>query len=82
MKSAIFARVIFRAERCRRYGFDRLLKNQIEESWHHYELDALEPRSRDAEMRTTLQARVYDPLWLLARQWQLGEFQGKITAHR
>ena len=37
----------------------------------------LEPRSRDAEMRTTLQARVYDPLWLLARQWQLGEFQGE-----
>lgn len=37
----------------------------------------LEPRSRDAEMRTSLEARVYDPLWLLARQWQLGEFQGE-----
>src|SRR5512139_2066894 len=37
----------------------------------------LEPRSRDAEMNTSLQARVYDPLWLLARQWQLGEFQGE-----
>jgi hypothetical protein len=37
----------------------------------------LEPRSRDAEMKTTLQARIYDPLWLLARQWQLGEFQGE-----
>ncbi len=37
----------------------------------------LEPRSRDAEMKTSLQARVYDPLWLLARQWQLGEFQGE-----
>jgi hypothetical protein len=36
----------------------------------------LEPRSRDAEMNTSLQARIYDPLWLLARQWQLGEFQG------
>jgi len=37
-------------------------------------------------MRTSLQARVYDPLWLLARQWQFGEFQGEdngspITAH-
>jgi len=46
----------------------------------------LEPRSRRAEMRTSLQARVYDPLWLLARQWQFGEFQGEdngspITAH-
>src|SRR5438093_12180889 len=37
----------------------------------------LEPRSRNAEMNTTLQARIYDPLWLLARQWQLGEFQGE-----
>ncbi len=24
-----------------------------------------------------LQARIHDPLWLLARQWQLGEFQGE-----
>jgi hypothetical protein len=37
----------------------------------------LEPRSRDAEMNTSLQARIYDPLWLLARQWQFGEFQGE-----
>ena len=37
----------------------------------------LEPRSRNAEMRTSLQARIYDPLWMLARQWQLGEFQGE-----
>ena len=37
----------------------------------------LEPRSRNAEMDTSLQARIYDPLWLLARQWQLGEFQGE-----
>ncbi|HKE56580.1 MAG TPA: hypothetical protein VKB46_07760, partial [Pyrinomonadaceae bacterium] len=37
----------------------------------------LEPRSRSAEMTTSLQARVYDPLWLLARQWQFGEFQGE-----
>ena len=37
----------------------------------------LEPRSRDAEMNSSLQARIYDPLWLLARQWQLGEFQGE-----
>jgi hypothetical protein len=37
----------------------------------------LEPRSRNAAMNTSLQARIYDPLWLLARQWQLGEFQGE-----
>jgi hypothetical protein len=37
----------------------------------------LEPRSRNAEMSAGLQARIYDPLWLLARQWQVGEFQGE-----
>ncbi len=34
----------------------------------------IEPRCRDAEMHDALQATVHDPLWLLARQWQLGEF--------
>jgi hypothetical protein len=37
----------------------------------------LEPVSRNVEMQASLQARIYDPLWLLARQWQLGEFQGE-----
>src|SRR5690242_6307502 len=37
----------------------------------------LVPRSRDAEMNTSLQARIYDPLWLLARQCQFGEFEGE-----
>jgi hypothetical protein len=26
-----------------------------------------------------LEARVHDPLWLLARQWQVGEFEGRNT---
>ncbi len=33
----------------------------------------IEPRARNEEMGTALQARVWDPLWLLARQWQVGE---------
>lgn len=37
----------------------------------------LEPRTRNAEMNTSVQARIYDPLWMLARQWQVGEFQGE-----
>ena len=37
----------------------------------------LEPRCREADMRTTLAARIFDPLWLLTRQWQMGEFQGE-----
>jgi hypothetical protein len=31
------------------------------------------------EMQDGLQARIHDPLWLLARQWQFGEFQGEDT---
>ncbi len=37
----------------------------------------LEPGCRNPDMNTGLQAQVYDPLWYLARQWQLGEFQGE-----
>lgn len=37
----------------------------------------LEPRPRSREMREGLQASVHDPLWLLGRQWQVGEFQGE-----
>src|SRR5262245_22372454 len=37
----------------------------------------LEPGSRTGDMSSGLQARIYDPLWLLARQWQVGEFQGE-----
>jgi len=31
------------------------------------------------ELQDGLQARVHDPLWLLARQWQFGELQGEDT---
>ena len=37
----------------------------------------LEPRVRNPDMNAGLQARIYDPLWMLARQWQMGEFQGE-----
>jgi hypothetical protein len=36
----------------------------------------LEPHPREGSMQRSLQAQVRDPLWLLARQWQLGEFAG------
>jgi hypothetical protein len=36
----------------------------------------LEPRTR-SERLTSVEARVADPLWLLGRQWQLGELQGE-----
>lgn len=39
----------------------------------------LEPRSRDSGMTEGIRARLYDPLWMLARQWQVGEFEGEDT---
>lgn len=40
----------------------------------------LEPRARDETLNTSLEARIQDPLWLLARQWQFGEFSGEDAA--
>jgi hypothetical protein len=37
----------------------------------------LEPRCRDDAMTEGLRARVHDPLWLLARQWQVGEYRAE-----
>ena len=46
----------------------------------------LEPRPRSRDFARALEARVHDPLWLLARQWQIGEFKGddagSLTAAR
>jgi hypothetical protein len=36
----------------------------------------LETRQRSDDLDVALAARVHDPLWLLARQWQMGEFRG------
>ena len=37
----------------------------------------LEPQCTDADMGTSSSARVFDPLWMLTRQWQMGEFQAE-----
>ena len=37
----------------------------------------LEPYTRLDDIDVGLQAQVHDPLWMLARQWQSGEFQGE-----
>jgi hypothetical protein len=39
----------------------------------------LELRTRQVELDRVLQARIADPLWMLTRQWQFGEFQGDDT---
>lgn len=36
----------------------------------------LEPRCRNTDLTTALEARTHDPFWMLARQWQLGELSG------
>ncbi len=37
----------------------------------------LEPQSTLGDPRPGIEARVHDPLWMIGRQWQLGEFQGE-----
>jgi hypothetical protein len=37
----------------------------------------VEPYSRRDDIDVGLQAQTHDPLWLLARQWQTGEFNGE-----
>jgi hypothetical protein len=37
----------------------------------------LEPQAASGDPRPGIEARVHDPLWLIGRQWQLGEFQGE-----
>lgn len=42
--------------------------------------DRLEPNTTDETLLEGLQARIADPLWMLARQWQNGEFDGEDAA--
>ena len=42
--------------------------------------ERIEAMARDRELSGGLEARIADPLWLLARQWQVGEFQGDDAA--
>ncbi len=37
----------------------------------------LELRNQCPDMKDGLQAKIHDPLWLLARQWQIGEFKAE-----
>lgn len=41
-------------------------------SWARFE-----SQTSDPDMQQTRQARLYDPLWLIGRQWQMGEFQAE-----
>jgi len=39
----------------------------------------IEPRSRDNDFVHGLAAEIRDPLWMMMRQWQVGEFRGEDT---
>ncbi len=39
----------------------------------------VEGRTRDIDPTEAMRLRVHDPLWMLARQWQMGEFRGNNT---
>jgi len=41
----------------------------------------MEPVSKSNSIREGLQARVKDPLWMAARQWQMGEFRARNGGH-
>lgn len=43
--------------------------------WKRLESSALDP-----DLEAGLQARIADPLWMLSRQWQVGEFYGEDAA--
>ena len=47
----------------------------MSQSWHR-----VEPNARDEDLEEGLRGAIADPLWLLARQWQLGEFRGEDAA--
>ncbi len=56
------------------YQLDRDLKRSLPGIWNR-----LEPRPLHKDFSKVLQAQVYDPLWMLNRQWQFGEFKGEDT---
>ena len=37
----------------------------------------IEPDPGSDDLQASLSARVLDPVWMLTRQWQVGEFQGE-----
>ena len=39
----------------------------------------LESRTRSVDFTRPLKAQIHDPLWMLGRQWQMGEFKGNDT---
>ena len=55
----------------------KLLVKRLEDQRGTYGFQSrIETRTRDTDYTEALSFEAYDPLWLLARQWQFGRFQG------
>src|SRR5512145_3012469 len=47
---------------------------------HIIAFNRLEARPRTTDFTRSIRAEVRDPLWMLTRQWQFGEFRGEDAA--
>jgi hypothetical protein len=56
------------------YVLNKDLKRPLLGIWNR-----LEPRPLHKDFSRVLAAAIYDPLWMLNRQWQFGEFKGEDT---
>lgn len=54
-----------------------IFKSYHPDNYHTW--SRLEPRPRTVDFERTLKAEIRDPLWMLTRQWQWGEFKGEDT---
>src|SRR5436190_21816469 len=56
-------------------GFNLLAESYRDPAITAY--NRLEPRARTEDFTRSLRAEVRDPLWMLTRQWQMGEFEAE-----
>jgi len=52
------------------------IKNHFSDCEEFRAWNRLEPRTRKADFDRVLRTEIADPLWMLTRQWQFGEFKG------
>lgn len=68
---------VFEYIRGRHVNFKSLVSKAETSSTHRTVSGAnIETRTRDANLNNSLSFKIHDPLWMLTRQWQFGEFRG------
>ena len=53
-----------------------LVNNYLDQGTNTHFSGHMESRTRKADVTEALRFRIHDPLWMLSRQWQMGEFRG------